>query len=971
MKKEKIFNKIVFTSILLILCYFCSCVNVYADCKEKKYHPSSTIAGVGDDNYYPIVKTVINLDETLSSDAEKNAYGKVIFSVSSAVDGAEKSINLDKLECSNDNNNFVKGCSGINLSTSKAVYIRLSKTVNTAKFTVSFVGNEKNAEVPAKTNGYCKDDITLSVVYEGISNAPKETPISYNYEPVVDKTFGKIYTCKGGSYSSNFERDFCKAYKGWESQGSKKVNPSSVESLSCDYNNIYYQSELKGSNYYKNTKYLYHSNDLVVEDGLKDTEGNYIMQDNKYVVGYFTYDSAGYTGDEAKDAITCKKTCQEVLEIKYGPPVVSKAGMCFEYKVKIISRVNCYSELDYKPYRNNIPICTPSPTCIHNGDEYNTAGPDGVFDSCIRSCDGGKYTSKCSKSCYKKIYRNNKKSISSNYGSLDAIKLSNEKCEGKANRLCDNDCNYCSNGPKKSDYESYYSADYFAESKPNRGYYYRSGSSIFWTGDANKSGCYNGNGTCFKFRKYVAGRWYAKTSEWGYYSADYGVFEDDGFYRGVTGTGYCHDWCSWGGCPTHSYLNEDDYFDTITKNKKALETAKNKCKVNSVCTTSTSTVDKVTFEIKAGDNKIPSSGADYINYKYNGWSADSRKNNSTTLMYDTFDDNGLVSCYDTKSNNFFKGVTSTVNTSVSRATWHFPGTWFDPKTNLMSYTPHDGWYVVKDKYCTSTETKNVNVKWWNYYVNKMMKDDSKKSDRDKKYEQKIFTEYDAQCNNTGKGTISDPVDVTAASYKPDMNIVASTRGFGLFGWNIDVNCFYALNTCLNGYKIRSISTADVFPSKEGTPITKDEKIGREPGYNWSNSSIVSKNENYVVNPPRLITEVQHFGQAGKDAIYKDENLEYSFNLSSLDMKSIRDKFESEKSDNYNIYNGKVYDPNKKSDLKVIYNGIPRYKSDLIEDLVKSGKGKRPPGDGFICNNIKNLSTGECDDYSSYKPASTK
>ena len=88
MKKEKIFNKIVFTSILLILCYFCSCVSVYADCKEKKYHPSSTIAGVGDDNYYPIVKTVINLDETLSSDAEKNAYGKVIFSVSSAVDGS-------------------------------------------------------------------------------------------------------------------------------------------------------------------------------------------------------------------------------------------------------------------------------------------------------------------------------------------------------------------------------------------------------------------------------------------------------------------------------------------------------------------------------------------------------------------------------------------------------------------------------------------------------------------------------------------------------------------------------------------------------------------------------------------------------------------------------------------------------------------------------------------------------------------
>ena len=954
MKKAKIFNKIVFISILLVLSYCYSCVGVYATCKKNKYHAKSTIAGAGDGNYYSTVKIVFNLDDTLS-DAEKAEYGKVSFTVGKAIDGLKNNIK-DNIECSNDNSSFKK-CSEVYFNTTTPIYIRLKRSTDTAKFTVDFVGSEKNAGVKASTEGYCKDDITISVIYEGFNNTPQETSISYKYTPKGEDTFGRAFKCNSSSYSDNFERDFCNAWN----QAEYVSRPSVVKSLTCNYKTIYLQkSQLKGKEYYKNTTYLKHSDNIKVQDSSGNT---YKKVDGKYVLGYLTYEAAGVSD---KDPVTCKKTCQEVLEVKYGPPVASKAGMCFEYKVKIISRVNCYSKLEHKPIRD-YKVCTPSPSCIQNGTEYNTAGPNEAFDSCVNSCDGGKYTSKCSRECYKKIYGDNKRNVSSSSSTINATKLRTD-CPGKDSRLCDSSCTYCSNGPKKEKYVDNYSENYKAEEFPNRGYYFRSGNGIEWRGDANSTGGYRGV-SLFKFQGYVAGRWYNNTTAWGYYSTNYGVYENDGFYRGGDSGNYCHDNCSWDGCGAETYLNEDDLFDTISRNEDVLEDAEAACKINSVCTTSTE--DYVTFRIKAGSNNMPSAQDDKINFKSDGWISDTRKDGST-LMYDTFDDKGLISCYDNKNNTFFNGVADKkTNTQVSRATWHFPGTWFDLKTNGMSYTPHDNWYEVKDSYCTSTATKNVNVEWWNYYVNKIKTEDLKKSEEDRKYEQEIFGEYDKQCKNTGEGSISKPIDIISNSYKPNMNIVASTRGFGFFGWNIDVNCFYALNTCVSGYKIRSISTADTFPNKSGTIIKKEDEIGRNPGFNWSDSSVVNKNDSYVVDPPKLITEIQHYGQAGKDALYKDENLDYVFDLTSLDLKYIRNEFVSVKRENYNNYNGKVYDPKNPADYKVIYNGIPRYKSDLIDKLVNTRKaGRRPPGDGFICNNIKTLSTGECDDYKSYKEAKT-
>lgn len=77
-----------------------------------------------------------------------------------------------------------------------------------------------------------------------------------------------------------------------------------------------------------------------------------------------------------------------------------------------------------------------------------------------------------------------------------------------------------------------------------------------------------------------------------------------------------------------------------------------------------------------------------------------------------------------------------------------------------------------------------------------------------------------------------------------------------------------MNTFVNGYKIRFISTSDAFPNKNGNSISNSDEIGRDPGFNCSDSFIVRKNDSYVVDFPRLITEIQNFGQAGKDAIYR-------------------------------------------------------------------------------------------------------
>ena len=109
----------------------------------------------------------------------------------------------------------------------------------------------------------------------------------------------------------------------------------------------------------------------------------------------------------------CKITCRENYEITYSPPQVVKAGLCFNYTVTIKSKVACKTEIDSKFNWPSLKLpsqkqCILSPVCENDANETQ-AGPNESFDSCISTCDGGKYTQKCINSCYNKVY--NKKKI--------------------------------------------------------------------------------------------------------------------------------------------------------------------------------------------------------------------------------------------------------------------------------------------------------------------------------------------------------------------------------------------------------------------------------------------------------------------------------------------------------------------------------------------------------------------------------
>ncbi len=110
------------------------------------------------------------------------------------------------------------------------------------------------------------------------------------------------------------------------------------------------------------------------------------------------------TTDSYNYGWTCEKICEETITVEYGPPVATKAGLCFEYKVKATSTVNCTSKTNATPPDTNDYICNPTPSCITNGESFTSAGPNDDFDNCVKACDNGKYTQECIDKCYSQEY---------------------------------------------------------------------------------------------------------------------------------------------------------------------------------------------------------------------------------------------------------------------------------------------------------------------------------------------------------------------------------------------------------------------------------------------------------------------------------------------------------------------------------------------------------------------------------------
>lgn len=405
-----------------------------------------------------------------------------------------------------------------------------------------------------------------------------------------------------------------------------------VDPLKCDWKKEATAS--KGDNYYVNKDYYYASQ--------KDT-----------ITADYTYHYTGADKPKPVSNAVCERTCEESVVVEYGPPVASKAGLCFEYKVRVTSRVKCKSDIKAQP-PTPPSVCTPVPICNEIPGYIHQGGPKEEFDACISKCDGGKYTQACSNKCYKEVYgKDSSTKLALSYDNVVAKKVAS-----------DGDCD---------------------------GVYTKSQGSIGWSGNGY-------------------GRWYCEqhyeTGEPGY-----------GLYDGFKKAHGCGDPCHWVGCEGDTYLNKEEAAADQVRNLAEYNKAISVCKAAASCSTRTSEMEiTATYNHKDGntikttdpfteskaENKstLPSLG--------NGGTTNNTTNkpSSPNIFIPDTNPKGYAGCYEkTSAKNWYQ------------AEWSFPGTWIHNKTGDISFvdqSKENAWHYKKNKFCVPLNALSINTKWWEW-----------------------------------------------------------------------------------------------------------------------------------------------------------------------------------------------------------------------------------------------------------------
>ena len=638
-----------------------------------------------------------------------------------------------------------------------------------------------------------------------------------------------------------------------------------------------------------------------------------------------------------KEKISCDVKCQESVKVMYMPPVASKAGFCFEYKVKVESYVNCNlvkSSLPKEPKdeKYKYKSCTPTPSCqwssgTHSGSS-GTGGPVEDYEKCVQSCDGGKYTKACSSKCFKEIY--GKEQSSNTTPALNGI-------SGK--------------------------------------YYYWSGGSIHWHG--------GGPGSYYWTR---SGRWGGPSSGYTSSNGSYITCKGDGFYRHDYGGGQCcPDPCWWGGCGSDKYLNthnnekyEGQIKQDIKDNTEAYNKLIEECEKKVSCTTSSAEFTISVEYTPAGQSEKVTVDFPYSTKKSTLRSGENQGSRDTcekeNAKMDTdqnkFNNQKLKSCEALQNANtniidYGGCYVSNAGKNYYMSEWSIPGTWVRNKTGEISWTKPastKGISFEKYKFCIPLDAQDTNAKWWVYAVNKIGPTS-------------IYEYMDENCK-VEKITEST-VESLVKNNKIDYNIKASTKSFGFFKWNIDINCFYGLNKTANGekvtndtkintlctpsprnYQARSVDLGTLFPSEDGSTVAQNSTAtatGRTPGFNWQADAKMPYAEfgEMATNPYELISQIQKRG----GALYSDSNsknaIDYEFNLTPAQLNEIK-KLGTKYSNFNGTYKCYVKHGNNNfvisSDCTNEDNIVASiYKSSIIDSYTKV----RPTDDALKCNNIKN------------------
>lgn len=661
----------------------------------------------------------------------------------------------------------------------------------------------------------------------------------------------------------------------------------------------------------------------ILNIGTKSAEYRYV---NKHKYTAIKETSKSY--NTSKKTYTCKKTCTEVLTVEYGPPVASIAGLCFEYKVRVKSEVTCQTEGTDVPPPNpdDYKYCEPVVQCVSTSGRtiISYGGPNEDFDKCINKCDKGKYTQKCINKCYNKVYNtSNNSNLRLNYidkveatqlsdcnsiltqNQPDPTTLSNLIIDAPSTDRCYGHYEWV-NGQIK-----WISGNGGHWTKYAR-YYFLNANETINTINQDSINMSAGNG---RLMNGYERRYYSPIDgfkKWTHYT--------QGTYSGTAG---CEYQCQYLGCSAGEKLNPDDVKGSFEDDMDVYEQFINECTAEASCSTKTAE-----FTIKVNNKTKDKPNEDnWINY-------DAATLRNTGSAVDIHDNSNIIlnrsDCYG-----------ETINKNKYMTEWSFPGTWINNKTGEISYKEKEDktWHKKKDKFCTSLNSADVNVGWWYY-----------------------GTMNEKKNVVTGETMTDEQLKAAVTDY----NIKASTSDFGHFSWKIDVSCFYALydtagkKECIDKncddikdknpaqrYRIRTVDTADLFPSPEGKDTTDATKTGRTPGFNWTINATNLKNEDYIIAPTALLEDIQTKERNGET--YSDTNLEYEFVLDREALKAIR---KHTTSGNYTNFTGKFE----------IVNGVSVYNSSLFRGLGSTLDSKYINKVGKLgCNNQENDS---CNNYSS-------
>lgn len=599
------------------------------------------------------------------------------------------------------------------------------------------------------------------------------------------------------------------------------------------------------------------------------------------IIKYATYKWNYTRGNSLKEkekqqtVKVCTRTCEEAVKVEYGPPVASKAGLCFEYQVRVTSRVKCKSKINAEPPKEP-KICTPIPRCNSIPGYTHQAGGNDEYSKCIQKCDGGKYTEKCSDKCYKKVYE---KSTVAEKTKLDEASENIEKMYSKT--LNWNGSHYWSGGSIKwsgSGYARYYK--YFEKSRTIRdhGSYYAVGG--------------------FKKRHYGGGN-------------------------------FCKDPCRYKGCSQKQYLNKKEAKADYKANIKKYEQAVAECKASSSCTRKTAvfkiSVDYTTVTGKTVPIEYP------LTNKEETLVSDEEANACTNNPSVTGKENIIL--------NYAGCYKHCGSGTQYHSHWSFPGSWLNKKTGELSFTPETGkgWTEKKDKFCLPLDVQDTNVKWWNYYYgiyNKShktsytnpstsVKDICKNPGSVTNVEESDIKNWQIKASTRKFGYFGWNFDIscfyainsssTAASEDNNekCNPEPTSSGGG---------------KATTSYRIRTVDLKNLFPAAEG-------KTGsREPGFNWSDNATIS--QELGKNPSNPITYAQQVESTGYSA-YSDTNVDYRLVLTKNTIQQIKG---TTKNRNYADFKGDVVTRNgmETYESNVIRGGIKFGPGTIILDKSTLG-----------------------------------